>query len=101
MAGCKAQYSSSPEDSEKTLDEGGHVSIARNYAVKNGMELDRPFKVRMAVKTDPRFNGSIIDTEIGGTKTMVSFREGLKVGSLQLAVEGCKVKNLNISKIVE
>ena len=96
---CRAQYGNEKDSIEKTLAEGCRVSNAGNYAVKNGMELDKPFTVRMAVKWNPKFNGSIIDTEIGGTKTMVSFRKGLEVNSLHFSADGCRIKDLNISKL--
>lgn len=99
MGGCRAQYSDSPDSREKTLDEGGSVADAGNYAVKNGMELEKPFTVRMAVKTDPKFNGSIVDTEIAGTKTMASLRKGLEVGALQFEAKGCRLRRVSVSKM--
>ena len=100
MVECRAQYSDMGDSKEKTLAEGGRVAGAGNYAVKNGMCFDGPFSVRMAVKTDPKFNGSIIDTEIAGTKTMASFREGLEVGAIQFEVKGCKIKKVFVSKML-
>ena len=99
LDGCRAQYGSSPEEREKTQAEGCRVANAGNYAVENGMELDKPFTVRMAVKWNPKFNGSIIDTEIGGTRTMVSFRKGLEVNGLHFLADGCRIKDVNISKL--
>ena len=96
---CRAQYSTSPEEREKTQAEGCRVANAGNYAVKNGMELDKPFTVRIAVKWNPKFNGSIIDAEIGGIRTMVSFRKGLEVNGLHFSADGCRIKNVNISKL--
>jgi hypothetical protein len=99
LGGWRAQYSTSPEEREKTQAEGCRVANAGNFAVKNGMELDKPFTVRMMVKWNPKFNGSIIDTEIGGTRTMVSFRKGLEVNGLHFSADGCRIKNVNISKL--
>ena len=96
---CRAQYSTSPEERENTQAEGRRVADAGNYAVKNGVELDKPFTVRMTVKWNPKFNGSIIDAEIGGTRTMVSFRKGLEVDGLHFSADGCRIKNVNISKL--
>ena len=100
MGECRARYSDSRDSREKTLAEGGRVAGAGNYAMKNGMSFGGPFAVRMAVKTDPKFNGSIIDTEIAGTKTMASFREGLEVGTIQFEVKGCKIKKVFASKML-
>ena len=98
---CRAQYSSDPASKEKTLAEGCHIHSAANFAVEGGMRLDRPFKVRMAVKGDSRFNGCIIDTEIAGEKTMVSYRKGLDVGKLTFSPDGCAVRNVRCYKMKE
>ena len=98
---CRAQYGSDPASKEKTLAEGCRIHSSADYAVKGGMLLDTPFKVRIAVKGDPRFNGCIIDTEIAGEKTMVTYRKGLDVGKLLFSPEGCTIRKVKCSKIKE
>ena len=95
---CRAQYSSDPSSREKTLAEGGNVPGAVDYAIRNGIRTDSPIKVRMAVRSDPKFDGSLIDTEIGGTRTMVSFRRGLKVKDVSFHADSCRVKKVKIHK---
>ena len=97
--GCRAQYSSAPDSKERTLREGCHVANAGNYAVEKGMDLDGPFRVRIAVRTDPRFNGSIIDTEIAGEKTLVTFRKGLEVKDLVFSLDGCRISRVDCHEI--
>ena len=98
---CRAQYSSDPASREKTLAEGCRIHSSSDYAVTGGMRLDSPFKVRIAVKGDPRFNGCIIDTEIAGEKTMVTYRKGLDVGKLRFLPEGCVVRNIRCFEMKE
>ena len=101
LPSCRAQYSSDPASKEKTLAEGCRIHSSADYAVAGGMRLDSPFKVRIAVKGDPRFNGCIIDTEIAGEKTLVTYRRGLDVGKLLFSPEGCTIRKVKCSKIKE
>jgi beta-fructofuranosidase len=82
---------------EKSLREGGAPNSARNYAIKNLTDTDKPFTVRIAVKYDSKFGGSLIDTEIAGQRTMISFRPGLKVERLLLRSEEIGIKNVKIA----
>ncbi|MBR5174731.1 MAG: hypothetical protein IKW89_02240 [Bacteroidales bacterium] len=99
LSSSRAQYSTDPSSSEKTLAEGCKIHSAGDYAVKGGMRLDRPFKVRIAVKSDPRFNGCIIDTEIAGERTMVTYRRGLDVGMLLFTLDGCTLRQVKCNEI--
>jgi hypothetical protein len=82
---------------EKSLREGGAPNSARNYAIENLTDTDKPFTVRIAVKYDSKFGGSLIDTEIAGQRTMISFRPGLKVEKLLLRSEEIGIKNVKIA----
>ncbi|NQX39076.1 hypothetical protein SAMN05421820_102562 [Pedobacter steynii] len=84
---------------EKSLREGGAPSNARNYAIENLIDTDKPFTVRIIVKYDSKFGGSLIDTEIAGKRTMIAFRPDLKVGKLLLRSEEPGIKNVKIAKI--
>jgi hypothetical protein len=83
---------------EKSLREGGAPNSARNYAIENLTDTDKPFSVRIAVKYDSKFGGSLIDTEIAGQRTMISFRPGLKVEKLLLRSEEIGIKNVKIAE---
>lgn len=84
---------------EKSLREGGAPSNARNYAIENLINTDKPFTVRIIVKYDSKFGGSLIDTEIAGKRTMIAFRPDLKVEKLLLRSEEPRIKNVRIAKL--
>lgn len=83
---------------EKSLREGGSPNGARNYGIENLADTDKPFTVRLIVKYDSKFGGSLIDNEIAGQRTMISFRPGLKVGKLLLRSEETGIKNVKIAE---
>ncbi|TCC99097.1 hypothetical protein EZ449_21460 [Pedobacter frigidisoli] len=84
---------------EKSLREGGSPNGVRNYAIENLSATDKPFTVRMIVKYDHKFGGSLIDTEIAGQRTMISFRPDLKVEKLLLRAENSGIKNVKIAAL--
>ncbi len=100
---ARAQYSGVGRYAamEKSLREGGEPQRGRNYAVENLTGIDAPFSVRMVVKYSPKFDGSIVDTEIAGQRTMLSYREKLEVGLLCLNATDLEVTNLRISPLAE
>ena len=99
----KAQYGKGNlqkfSEAEKTLREGGYPNQARDYAIENLIDTDKPFTVRMIVKYEDKFGGSQIDTEIAGQRTMISFRPGLKVEKLLLRSEQTGIKNVKIASL--
>lgn len=99
----RAQYSNSNETSfagkEKTLREGGAPQAARNYAIENLLATDKPFTVRVIVKATDKFGGSQIDTEIAGTRTMISYRPDLFVKDVLFRTDGVKLKNIKIAPL--
>ncbi|WP_029278160.1 hypothetical protein [Pedobacter borealis] len=84
---------------EKSLHEGGSPNSVRNYAIENLSGTDKPFTVRMIVKYEDKFGGSLIDTEIAGQRTMISFRPDLKVENLLLRSEKNVIKNVKIASL--
>ena len=99
----KAQYGNGQLQNfsgvEKSLREGGSPNGARNYAIENLVNTDKPFTVRMIVKYEDKFGGSQIDTEIAGQRTMIAFRPGLKVEKLLLRSEKAGIKNVKIAAL--
>lgn len=53
--------------------------------------------VRVFVKGDEKLGGSIIDAEIAGQRTLLSYRADLMVKKLVFRVEGIELKNVRIS----
>jgi hypothetical protein len=84
---------------EKSLREGGYPNRARNYAIENLPDVDKPFMVRMIVKQADKYGGSLIDTEIAGKRTMLTFRPDLEVGQLLFRQEDITVSNVKIAPV--
>ena len=55
----------------------------------------------MLVKASDKFDGSLVDTEIAGKRTMVSYREKLTVERLQFHSENMEVNNVRLSPLAE
>lgn len=86
---------------ERSLREGGTPQQARNYAIENLIDTDKTFTVRMVVKASEKFDGCVVDTEIAGKRTMISYREKLTVERLQFQMENLEVKNVRLSPLAE
>lgn len=98
----RAQYNGiNRESREKTLCEGGEPHRGGNYAIGNLINTDKPFKVRMVVKYSQKYDGSIIDTEIAGSRTMLTYREKLKTGRIQFQANGMTVSNVRLTPLAE
>ena len=100
----KAQYGKGSTDAyadiEKTLREGGSPNSARNYAIENLIDTDKPFTVRMIIKFENKYGGSQIDTEIAGQRTMISFRPGLKIEKIRFKAEETDIRNVKIAPLI-
>jgi hypothetical protein len=82
---------------EKCLREGGAPHQVGNYALENLIGTSQPFSVRVMVKGDEKIGGSLIDVEIAGQRTMISYRPNLTVGKLAFRTEGVALQNVAIS----
>ena len=58
----------------QSLREGGSPHQVSDYAVENLIGIDKPFTVRIIVKGDDKIGGSLIDAEIAGQRTMITYR---------------------------
>jgi hypothetical protein len=87
----RAQFSAGSADHfagpEKSLREGGAPQQVGNYAIENLIGVNKPFAVRVLVKGDDKIGGSLVDAEIAGQRTMISYRPGLTVKQLLLRAE--------------
>ena len=86
-------------DKQKTLSEGGDPQSARNYAIRNGINTDKPLTVRMIVCETDKFGGALIDTEINAYRTMLSYRPRLSVGRLLFRTDGVRIKNIRFAPL--
>lgn len=100
----RAQYGpGSPERfaaREKSLREGGAPHHARNYAIENLLDIDRPFHVRLIVKGDAKLGGTLVDAEIAGRRTMISYRPELSVKKLQFRIEGAELCDVAVAALL-
>jgi beta-fructofuranosidase len=79
---------------EKSLREGGGPN-----AIENLIGVDKPFTVRVIVKGDDKMGGSLVDAEIAGQRTMISYRADLTVKKLAFRVEGVILGNVQIAPL--
>lgn len=101
----RAQYSngSSKEfaETEKSLREGGSPQNVRNYAIEKLIGTEKTFAVRIIVKGDNKIGGSLIDAEIAGSRTMITYRPDLYVHNMIFRTDGLELEDVKISKIKE
>jgi len=85
--------------SQKTLREGAAPHHVGDYAIENLIGDDQPFTVRVIVKGDDKLGGSLIDAEIAGQRTMISYRADLTVKKMVIRAEGVELKNVQIASL--
>lgn len=83
----------------KSLREGAAPQQAGDYAVENLLGVGGPFRVRVVVKHEDKLGGSLIDVEIAGVRTLISYRAELEVARLgfqpvEVGLEGGKLGSL-------
>jgi len=105
LGALRAQFADAREnrfaDRQKSLREGGAPHQVGNYAIENLIGADRPFTVRLLVKTNPKIGGSIIDAEIAGQRTMISYRPDLSVKKLAFRTEGVELQKVQMAPLQE
>ena len=84
---------------QKSLREGGTPHGDGDYAIENLLGVGGPFLVRILVKGDDKIGGSLIDVEIAGQRTMVSYRPDLTVKRLVLRTEHLELNNVQIAPL--
>ena len=71
----------------------------RNYAIENLIGVDRPFTVRVIVQGDEKIGGSLIDAELAGQRTMITYRPDLTVKRIVFRPEGVELKKVRIGSL--
>ena len=94
----RAQFSVD-NTSQKTLREGGKPHQAGDYAVENLLGTAGKFKVRMIIKGEPKWGGSLIDVEIAGRRTMISHRSGVTTRNIRIDNEGMVIRNVRLAPL--
>ncbi|MBX3256142.1 MAG: hypothetical protein KF862_18540 [Chitinophagaceae bacterium] len=88
-------------EAQKSIRNGGNPGVVYNYAIENIMGVDKPFTVRILVKSNAKLGGTIIDTEIAGQNTLVSYRNNLDVKSIVFNLDETGVRNVKIAKVAD
>jgi hypothetical protein len=103
LAELRAQFAASAPNGfagrQKSLREGNLLHCARDYAIENLIGTDKPFTVCVLVKADEKLGGSLIDAEIAGQRTMITYRPDLSVGKLLFRTEGVELKNVQVASL--
>ncbi len=86
-------------DAQKSLREGGMPHHAGDYAIENLINVDGPFEVRVIVKGCAKLGGTLIDAEIAGSRTMISYRPDLYVGKILFRTENTVLADVRISRL--
>ena len=84
---------------EKSLREGGAPHRVGNYAIENLNGVDLPFTVRVIVKDCDKIGGTLIDVEIAGGRTMISYRPELTVKEMGFRTEAVELENVRIAAL--
>jgi hypothetical protein len=79
---------------EKSLREGGGP-----HAIENLIGVDKPFMVRVIVKGSDKIGGSLVDAEIAGQRTMISYRPDLTVKKILFRAESVEVEEARIAPL--
>lgn len=85
-------FASTEAERSNTLGEGGDVAAAHDYAIPARLKGMKSIPVRILVKSEPKFCGSIIDIEIARCRTMLSYRPDTNINSIAISTDGMTVK---------
>ncbi len=103
LAALRAQFGpgslSSFAGRQKSLREGGAPQHAGNYAIEQLSGVEQPFTVRVCVKGSEKFGGSLIDAEIAGHRTLLSYRQELTVKQLLFRTDGVELRQVQIAPL--
>jgi hypothetical protein len=86
---------------QKSLREGGEPHHGGNYAIENLIDVAGPFTVRIIVKGDAKLGGALIDAEIAGKRTLLTYRGDLTVRKLLCRVEGVELRDVEIAPLAK
>jgi hypothetical protein len=86
-------------DNQKSLREGGAPHGNGDYAIENLIGVDRPFNVRVIVKSDDKIGGALIDAEIAGQRTMLTYRPDLLVRKLLFRLENAELRHVQTAPL--
>ncbi len=84
---------------QKSLREGGKPHRNSNYSIEHLRGVDRPFTVRVIVRGEGKLGGSLIDVEIAGQRTMISYRPDLAAVKIQFKTTCVEIQSPEFATI--
>ncbi|MDR2472735.1 MAG: hypothetical protein LBD53_04100 [Tannerella sp.] len=85
----------------KSLREGGSNGLyPAPEAIENLIGVDKPFTVRVIVKGSDKLGGSLIDVEIAGQRTLITYRPDLTVKQLLFRTKGVELKHIRLGNLI-
>jgi hypothetical protein len=101
----RAQFAKAPVDGfaadERSLREGGAPHQVGDYAIERLTGTRGPFAVRVVVKGCDKIGGTLVDAEIAGQRTMISYRPELVVARLVLRTEGAALADVQVAPLTD
>jgi hypothetical protein len=103
LGALRAQFAPATEnrfaDRQKSLREGAAPHQVGNYAIENLIGLNKPFSMRVLIKTNDKIGGSLIDTEIANNRTMITYRPELAVKNLSFRTAGLELRKVQLAPL--
>lgn len=94
----RAQFSKEAEQKQKSLREGGSPQNAVDYAIDHlELPLDKAITIRIVLRCDPKFTGTVADVEIAGQRTMITYRHLLQTRHLKIKTGRAQIKNVSFA----
>ena len=95
----RAQFSPEASRRQKTLREGGSPQDAIDYAIDH-LELpkDKTIPVRIILRSDQKFTGTVADVEIARKRTMITYRHQLQPKVMNIKTDRTQVMNVSFAK---
>ena len=95
----RAQFSARPDERQKTLREGGRPQAAVDYAIDrlDRIQGDGKIPVRIILRSDPKFTGTVADVEIAGRRTMITYRHNLNPRRLAVGTTKANMENIKFA----
>lgn len=84
-------------DQQKSLRQGCQIQCTWQFAIENLIATDKPFPVKLIVKFDPKSGGSLVDAEIAGCRTMISFWQNLSASKVSFNAKDVELTHVTLA----
>ncbi len=81
-----------------------HINVADRFAkfarpLKHLVGVDRPFTVRVLIKSDAKLGGTLFDAEIAGQRTALNYLEDFTVNKVAIRTEDVELRDVRIAPL--